>query len=401
MPRQSLSWKRVSKRFKNLLLWLAPSAAVVVVLIASTSGACSGVIPRTFDPVAAFEQVETRLVILGDAGAPAAPKDPVLEAARREAERDPEHTVVVFLGDNLYPRGLVPAQDPARGEMERRMDAQLEAAVGSGAHAIFTPGNHDWDAWGPDGWNAIKRQGEYIREKSDGLAELLPAQGCPGPEVRDIGPRLRLVLLDTQWWLHPYDKPKHPSSPCPADSETEVLDALEQAIASAAGRYVVVAAHHPLATGGLHGGYFGWRDHIFPLRARKSWLWIPLPGLGSLYPMARRGGVSDQDVAGKLNRRMREALEGVFSRHPPLVYAAGHDHNLQVLSGQDVKFLLVSGAGYYGHVSRTAWTRNTLFAREASGYMVLEVGLEGPPRLGVTTVDAGGKPHEAYSATLE
>ena len=391
----------MSKRFKKVLLWLAPSAAVVVVMIASTHGACSAVIPSAFDPVAAFQQVETRVLILGDAGAPAAPNDPVLEAARREAERDPEHTVVLFLGDNLYPRGLVRKNDPARAEMERRLDAQIAVTRESGAQAIFVPGNHDWDAWGPDGWNAVKRSGEYIREKGEGHAEQLPAEGCPGPVVRDVGPRLRLVLIDTQWWLHPYEKPKDPSSSCSADSETEVLDALGQSIATAADRFVLVAAHHPLATGGLHGGYFGWRDHIFPLRARKSWLWIPLPGLGSIYPMARRGGVSDQDMAGKLNRRMREALEGVFSRHAPLVFAAGHDHNLQVLSGQDVKFVLVSGAGYYGHVSRTAWTRSTMFAREASGYMVLEVGPEGPPRLGVTTVDAAGKTHEAYSARLE
>jgi hypothetical protein len=219
--------------------------------------------------------------------------------------------------------------------------------------------------------------------------------------VRDVGPRLRLVLLDTQWWLHAFSKPKHPDSPCPADSETEVLEQLEQAIATADNRYVVVAAHHPLATGGLHGGYFGWRDHVFPLRARKSWLWIPLPGLGSIYPMARRGGVSDQDMSGKLNRRMREALEGVFSRRAPLIYAAGHDHNLQVMSGKDVRYILVSGAGYYGHVSRTAWTRNTLFAREASGWMTLEVGPHGLPRLGVTVVDAAGKTSEAYSAHLE
>ena len=391
----------MSKRSKKLLLWLAPSALVVLALIASTSGACSGAIPRTFDPVAVFEKTEARLLILGDAGAPAHPHDPVLEAARREAEKDPENTVVVFLGDNLYPRGLVPKNDPARGEMERRLDAQLAVATESEAHAIFAPGNHDWDAWGPDGWNAVKRQGAYIAEKGKGRAELLPADGCPGPAVRDIGPRLRLVLLDTQWWLHPYDKPKDPDSSCPDDSETEVLEALEQSIATADGRFVVVAAHHPLATGGLHGGYFGWRDHIFPLRARRSWLWVPLPGLGSLYPMARRGGVSDQDMSGKLNRRMREALEGVFSRQAPLVYAAGHDHNLQVLSGQDVKVLLVSGAGYYGHVSRTVWTRNTLFAREASGYMLMEIAPEGPPRLGVMTVGPDWKAHEAYSTRLE
>jgi hypothetical protein len=33
--------------------------------------------------------------------------------------------------------------------------------------------------------------------------------------------------------------------------------------------------------------------------------------------------------------------------------------------------------------------------------MVLEIEPEGPPRLGVITVDQDGKPHEAYSARLE
>jgi hypothetical protein len=374
---------------------------LVTLAVASTSGGCSWRIARALDPVAAFDRVETRILVLGDAGAPLRPKDPVLEAARKEAARDPERTVALFLGDNVYPSGLVGEAHPQRKEMERRLDAQLAVSLESGARSIFAPGNHDWEAWGPGGWDAIRRQGDYIEEKGQGLAELLPDEGCPGPVVRDVGARIRLVLLDTQWWVHPHAKPRHPSSDCSTDSETEVLDALEESIASAHGRYVIVGAHHPLATGGAHGGYFGWRDHLFPLRARKSWLWIPLPGVGSIYPIARRSGVSDQDMGGALNRRMREAIEGVFSRHPPLVYAAGHDHNLQVLAGSDARYVLVSGAGYYGHLSRVAWTPSTMFARAASGYMVLEVDPDGRPRLGVVTVDARGRTQEAYSTHLD
>ena len=74
--------------------------------------------------------------------------------------------------------------DPYRAEMERRLDAQVAVARDSGARAIFAPGNHDWDAWGPGGWAAIKRQGAFIAEKGGGRAELAPEQGCPGPAVR-------------------------------------------------------------------------------------------------------------------------------------------------------------------------------------------------------------------------
>lgn len=391
----------VTRRAKQrIALVVLPLTAAVVALALSTSGGCAHVMPHKFNPVAAFARVETRVIIIGDAGAPAVPKDPVLEAARKEAARDPERTTLLFLGDNVYPRGLVVEGDPYRAEMERRLDAQVAVARDSGAHAVFVPGNHDWDAWGPGGWSAIKRQGAFIAAKGAGRAEMEPGQGCPGPAVRDIGDRLRVILLDTQWWLHAYDRPRQGSS-CPADTDTEVLDALSAAIATASGRFVMVAAHHPLATGGPHGGYFGWRDHIFPLRQSRSWLWIPLPGVGSIYPWARRSGVSDQDVGGVRNRKMREAFEGVFSKTPPLLYAAGHDHNLQVIAGKDAKYLLVSGAGYYGHLSRAVWTKETLFAREASGYMTLEIEAEGPPRLGVTVVDAAGKAQEAWSAALQ
>jgi hypothetical protein len=390
----------MTRRLRRLLPWTAPAALIVLALIASTSGSCRHILPRTLNPVAAFDTVETRLIILGDAGA-AAPRDPVLDAARKAAARDPEHTVLLFLGDNVYPRGLVDEKDPERKEMERRLDAQLDVSLRTSARAIFTPGNHDWGAWGPDGWEAIKRQGAYIEKKGQGLAELLPDEGCPGPVVRDVGPRLRIVLLDTQWWLHAYERPYDHGSPCGSDTEKEVLDALEEDIATADDRFVLVAAHHPLATGGLHGGYFGWRDHIFPLRAKKSWLWVPLPGVGSIYPLARRGGISDQDMGGDRNQKMREALEGVFSRHPPLVYAAGHDHNLQVIAGTDAKYLLVSGAGYYGHLSRTAWTRNTMYASATSGFMTLDVSGSGAPRLGVTVVDEDGIVREAYATRLD
>ena len=117
--------------------------------------------------------------------------------------------------------------------------------------------------------------------------------------------------------------------------------------------------------------------------------------------LTRQVAVSDQDLGGVRNRKMREAFEGVFAKHAPLIYAAGHDHNLQVLAGKDAKYLLVSGAGYYGHVSRTVWTNETLFAQEASGYMTLEIEATGPPRLGVVTVQADGKASEVYSASLQ
>jgi hypothetical protein len=378
-----------------------PCGRHILILFALVTAGCGLHVPAS-EPARAIDSVETRVFLIGDAGG-AIPADPVLEALRTEAGRDPRRSIVVFLGDNVYPAGLPAAGRPGHESAAARLRAQVDAVREAGSRGVFVPGNHDWGGidGGPDGLDRIRRQAAFVAENGGGQVEMAPTGGCPGPFVRDVEQRLRIVLLDSHWWLHPHEKPRDPGSDCAADSEGEVLSTLEHAIGSAGGRVVVVAAHHPLASGGEHGGYFSWTDHLFPLRAKRSWLWIPLPVIGSAYPIARKRGVSNQDFGGLLNRRYREAIEGVFQGAPPLLYAAGHEHNLQVLEGKDAKWLAVSGAGYFGHTSRVVASPATRFAREASGFMRLDVATDGDARLAVFTVDAQGTAHEAWAGRLD
>jgi hypothetical protein len=98
---------------------------------------------------------------------------------------------------------------------------------------------------------------------------------------------------------------------------------------------------------------------------------------------------------------MREALEGAMLRPRPLVWASGHDHNLQVLAGRTAKNLLVSGAGIFGHSSRVVQLSGTRFASAAAGYMRLDMLKDGRVRLGVSEVDRTGNSREAYSRWLD
>jgi hypothetical protein len=356
--------------------------------------------PAAPPTVPALPEVDVSLLLIGDAGE-AAPRDPVLAALSRALAEDRGRRLAVFLGDNIYPRGLPEEANHGRRDAELRLEAQLEAVRRGGGRGVFVPGNHDWDLDGDRGWDAVRRQTAYVDARGAPAIEFLPKDGCPGPAVRDLGSSVRLVALDTHWWLHDGPRPQHPTSPCAADSEDEVLAALAQALLSAGGRQVVVVAHHPLESGGVHGGSFSWKDHMFPLTAWKSWLWVPLPGVGSAYPLARQGGITDQDIPGAKYSRMRDALESVFARHPPRLYAAGHEHSLQVLRGRRVPYLVVSGAGSFNHISAVAKLKQALFAEARSGFVRLDLSRNGEARLAVFSVDARGNAPEVFAHTLD
>ncbi len=346
------------------------------------------------------EAIDVTLFLIGDAGAPARGFEPVFAALGKDLSIAPARSMVVFLGDNVYPSGLPDSATPNRADAERRLDAQIGLVLEHGARGIFLPGNHDWDGSGEGGWAAIKRQGRYVDEHGGALVEMLPKGGCPGPEVADLGQMVRLVLLDTEWWLHGGPKPQDPNSVCAADSKHEVVDSLRATLGTAGARLVVVLAHHPLDSGGRHGGYFGWQDHIFPLRDISPWLWVPLPIIGSVYPAARQFGITSQDMSSSAYREMRDSLLAAFTEHAPLVFAAGHEHNLQVLRGDGVPYVLVSGGGYYGNTTPVWMTQESLFAKAISGYMRVDFLSDGRVRLGVVAVDEAGGRTEAYSVWL-
>ena len=347
-------------------------------------------------------EIDITLLMVGDAGWAKA-DDPVLDRVAAHASERPGRTVVVFLGDNVYPDGLAAVGLPDRERGERILRAQLRvgrksALTGRGARLVFVPGNHDWDGSRPNGWEEVLGQGRFL--VSNG-AELLPAGGCPGPSVVDVGSQVRIVALDTQWWLHGEAKPQDPTSECGVDSEIEILDSLGAALEAAESRQVVVVGHHPLASTGRHAGYFEWKDHIFPLRNVAKWMWLPLPIIGSVYPLMRRLGVTAQDMSGSENRHMRQALDSVFAIYRPLIYASGHDHSLQVLKGETARYFLVSGASTIGHFSAVGREDRTRYARAATGFMRLDFTTDRRVRLGVFTVDKRGTETEEYSVWLD
>jgi hypothetical protein len=93
--------------------------------------------------------IESRILLIGDAGAPRKDGEPVLGILRAWALETVGKSLMVFLGDNVYEHGLPPDNDDnrlARKEAQRRLDTLLDTVKQSQALALFVAGNHDWKA---------------------------------------------------------------------------------------------------------------------------------------------------------------------------------------------------------------------------------------------------------------
>ncbi len=179
------------------------------------------------------------------------------------------------------------------------------------------------------------------------------------------------------------------------------MNELETALKTAGNRHAIIVAHHPLRTHGWHGGNFDWRDHLFPLTRVSSVLWIPLPVIGSLYPLWRTSGRVKQDVSSSHYKNMIEHVERSFAAQPPLMHAAGHDHNLQVLGDDKPSpWILVSGAGSIERVDPVGRGEDTIAASPFAGFFRLDLLHDGRARLELVEVHEDGRIERPWSAWI-
>ena len=343
--------------------------ALRLLALALVIGACSRV-PEMEPPAPIAPPdptgVERAIFFVGDPGKALSTHYPILSHLRQEVERwsaliEQDSAVIVLnLGDVIYPNGMHAPSDREDFPVDSAlMTDQLRVVGGEAARAHATQmfvltGNHDWGSEQHEEGLATLRNLERFLDVHRELgyaARLAPPAGEPGPVVIDAGPHLRLVLFDTSWWL----------LQSPGPDRDRLLDGIEQAMRTAGARHVVLAAHHPYMSAGPHGGELSFMKEL---------------GVGYIL---KRSGAILQDLNSPPYRRLRAGLGDIFEElGAPLMYAAGHEHSLQLIEGRtadEPRWSVVSGSA--SKVTSVGHAEGMRFRLSAPGYFLLLVRNDG------------------------
>lgn len=308
--------------------------------------------------------------LIGDAGKPSLEvQEPALKLLNTHLLKADENSMVIFLGDNVYEHGMPALNHANRPKSEARLYESVKAVEDYKGSVLFIPGNHDWYAANDSTPDGLVFEREYLYEKLGSENVYLPKDGKPGPAVLQVDDSVVLVVLDSYRWVRDLPKPKakkkNPSMP-----EPDFQQELREVLLAYKDKRIVLVAHHPLFTNGGHGGYSRVVDHFFPARVVNSNLWIPLPILGSAMPMARKFGGVIEDIPHKRYRQYIRVVLDASKDNKDLVYAAGHEHSLQLFQKHN-KHFIVSGAGSKSSYARKG--KGAAFVHITKGFSKLDI----------------------------
>jgi len=299
-------------------LWLAGFAAIILSACAATRlpPPAAGVAPPPI--VESSVGPSWRLIAVGDFGDGAASVFAGVARIHREHPAD----AVLILGDNFYPCGVATEADPRWNSIR-----QTFSTLGIPLYPVL--GNHDYGepAFREGEWRPCRDADPSAQLRASSLVPnwMFPARSyLLRSGVGDVG------MIDTSPIAFGFAAPA-----LGGDSWAQAVERLRLAIGamqqSGDNRWRIVAGHHTIVSSGFHGR--------MPSSERGR--------MRALLPLLREGGVD--------------------------LYLCGHDHDLELVSGDPL--FLVSGSGSEPR-PMVALMLRTLFpadTRKRFGFAVLDL----------------------------
>ena len=297
--------------------------------------------------------------LIGDAGnSDLYQKDSALAHLEREIRKAPKKSTLIYLGDNVYEKGIPRENNKNYKLAKHRLKVQTDIGKKFPGRTIFIPGNHDWYS----GLKGLRRQ-EKLVDKALGKNSFLPERGCPLEKV-DISDDIVLIIIDTHWYVTNWDKHPGINDDCEIKTREKFLDEFEGEVKKARGKTTLIAMHHPMFTNGPHGGYYSFKSHM-----------QPIPILGSIINILRKtAGATNTDQQNEKYNELKKRIVTIAQENDKSIFVSGHEHSLQYIVQDNVP-QIVSGSG-----SKLTATKNVnggKFSYGTQGFARLDVFKDG------------------------
>ncbi|MFT5262896.1 MAG: hypothetical protein ACI8YQ_001635 [Polaribacter sp.] len=333
------------------------------------------------------QAVTHSMFLVGNTGKGSGNENQTLNLLKAHLEAAPENSTVLFLGDQTGLKGMPSKSEPEkRKAAENKLDAQLDILTDFKGQPIFLPGNSDWRKYGVKG---VKRQEKYIEsalnkdieDDDDWNNYFLPDGACPGPDVIEINDELVVIVIDSQWWLMDWDEQPNVNEGCEVKSRLAFELAVEDVIKDNKNKNIVFAAHHSIRSVGRRGGYFTFKDHLFPL-----------PIVGSAFLLLRKAGILQQDIPNRHYEELANIIEHPSQANGEFIFAGASDYSLQYLKDKGQHFVMSGGGGE--KITATTTNGDTEFSYGKNGFSKIDFYEDGSAWIEFWTPSSDGSKGE-------
>jgi len=309
--------------------------------------------------------------LVGDAGnADEEQAQQTLELLHKKLKKASNKSTLLFLGDNIYPKGFPGDKHPEdKALAETKLTNQLKLTEGFKGKTIVIPGNHDWYS----GIKGLERQADFVTKYLNDKKGFLPRKSCPIENVK-IDSTTTLIAVDSEWFLEDWNDHPTINDNCEIKTREAFFEELEGLLNKNQEKTVVLAIHHPLLSNGTHGGQFSLEKQLFPLEQK-----IPLPIIGSFINLLRKtSGVNPQDIQNKQYTIYTKRIKTLLQKQKNVIVVSGHDHNLQYISKENIQ-QIISGAGSKSEAARAINPYD--FSYGGNGYATLTMFKSGDAKV--------------------
>jgi len=309
--------------------------------------------------------------LVGDAGnADEKQAQQTLELLHQKLKKASKKSTLLFLGDNIYPKGFPSDNNTAEKTLaETKLTNQLKLTKGFKGKTIVIPGNHDWYS----GIKGLELQADFVNKYLNDKKAFLPRKSCAIEDVK-IDSTATLVTIDSEWFLEDWNNHPTINDNCDIKTREDFFDELESILNKNQEKTVILAIHHPLMSNGSHGGQYSLEKQLFPLEKK-----IPLPIIGSIINLLRKtSGASPQDIQNKQYTIYAKRIKTLLQKQKNVIVVSGHDHNLQYVNKENIK-QIISGAGSKSEAARAI--NSTEFSYGGNGYATLTLFKSGDAKV--------------------